>query len=447
VADETSKRGGYLALIGLFKKNEPKPDREPTLRDKDQILAYIEELYRVRTEIATKASEDSDISYMVKVETVNEEKGSFTISMQNRPPREPEPGTIIFFYFTMDGLRFRTQARFLARGGYMQSEFALPEAILHAERRGNVRVRFTPREPAKAVVLEGLFEGLGISGPIINLSMGGFNMRVDRVIDIRKDRRIQARTDLFHSVSKLALIRLSDLPHTPMVECSGVLRHVSSRSEGFFLGIELESMGSFETQAMTQVIARKVPGFGVGFPRKRRRGEIEANPEELLEPEADEIQPPTEAEEALEDSEIQDLREIVQSPNRVALLRRRSRHILLLASDELERAVLLGTLYADGYRNIHEAAGLVQAMNLTHRYPLDALIVDQQVGRLSALDMIQNLRNGGRLATAKVIVLKANDDVKLKVAEKAGGIDLTVTHPVDFDGVLKPELERLLGIN
>lgn len=435
-----------MALISLFKKNEPKPDREPTLRDREQIMAYLEELFRTRVEIATKDSEDADIAYMVKVEMVNEEKGSFTISMQNRPPLEPLPGTPIHFFFTMDGLRFRTQARFLARGGYMQSEFALPEAILHAERRGNVRVRFTPREPAKAVVLEGLFEGLGISGSIVNLSMGGINLRVDRVIDIRKDHRVKACSEVFHSVSKLALIRLQDLPQTPNLECSGVLRHVSSRSDGFFLGIELESMGSFETQALTQVIARKVPGFGVGFPRKRRRGEIEANPEEPPESEAEAILPPTEAEEALEDSEIQDLREIVQSPNRIALLRRRSRHILLVASDELERAILLGTLYADGYRNIHEAAGLVQALNLAHRHPLDAIIVDQQVGRISALDLIQNLRNAGRLTSAKVIVLKANEDVKLKVAEKVGGVDLTVAHPVDFDGVLKPELERLIGI-
>ena len=436
-----------MALIGLFKKNEPKPDREPTLRDRDQILAYLEELFRVRTEITTKISEDSDINYMVKVELVNEEKNSFTISMQNRPSREPEPGTVIYFFFTMDGLRFRTQARFLGRGGYMQSEFALPEAILHAERRGNVRVRFSPREPAKAVILESLFDGLGISGPIINLSTGGINLRVDRVIDIRKDRRVNARTELFNAVSKLALIRLQDLPHTPNLECSGLLRHVSSRSEGLFLGIEFESIGSFEVQSLTQVIARKVPGYGAGFPRKRRRGEIEANPEESSEPESLEILPPTEAEEALEDSEIQDLREVVQSPNRVALLRRRSRHILLVASDELQRAILLGTLHVDGYRNIHEATGLVQALNQAHKYPLDAIIIDQQIGHLSALELIQNMRSAGRLDSAKVIVLKEREDIKLKVAEKAGGIDLTVAHPVDFDGVLKPELERLLGIN
>lgn len=433
-----------MALIGIFKKSEPKPDREPTLRDREQILAYLEELFRVRAEIATKTSEDADITYMVKVDVVNEEKGSFTISMQNRPPREPLPGTPIHFFFTMDGLRFRTQARFLARGGYMQSEFALPEAILHAERRGNVRVRFTPREPVKAVVLEGLFDGLGISGQVVNLSTGGFNLRVDRVIDIRKDRRVKASPELFKSISKLALIRLQDLPQAPNLECSGLLRHVSSRSDGLFLGIELDSLGSFETQALTQVIARKVPGFGVGFPRKRRRGEIDADPEPSVE--SEEILPPTEAEDALEDTEIQDLREIVQSPNRIALLRRRSRNILLVASDELERAILLGTLYVDGYRNIHEATGLVQALNIAHRHPLDVIIVDQQVGRISALDMIQNLRSAGRLTSAKVIVLKASEDVKLKVAEKVGGVDLTVSHPVDFDGVLKPELERLLGI-
>lgn len=436
-----------MALIGRFSRKEPQIDREPTLRDRDQILAYLEELFRIRTVVATKVDEASEVTYSGKVDQVNDEKGTFTITLQNRPSQEPAPGTIIHMYFTIDGFRFRTTARFLNRGGYMQSEFAIPEAILHAERRSQLRVRFGSRNPARAVVLQELFEGLGISGPIVNLSMGGINVRVDQVIDIRKDRRIKPRTELFAPGTPLALIRLQDLPMAPILECAGMIRHVDSRGEGIHLGIRLDSLGAFKIQALTRAIAQKVPGFGVGFPRKRRRGELESGEPESEDPEDEaDILPLTEAEAALDDSEIEDLKEVIESPNRLAMLRRRSRHILLVAGDELERAILLGTLYVDGYRNMHEANGLVQALDQSRRHVLDAIILEQQVGKHSALEIIQQLRAAGRLSAAKVIVLKSTEDIKLKVAERAGGVDLIATHPIDFDGTLKQALERLLGI-
>ena len=437
-----------MALLGRFKKEDDPHEREPSLRDKDQILAYLEELFRTRIPLSMRLEEDSPISYETKVERVSEEHGHFTLRLQNRLPQEPKPGTLFHFCFAMDGRRFKTQARFQGRGGYLQSEFVLPEAICHAERRSQVRVRLGHREAAKAVVLEGLFDGLGISGAIVNLSLDGLSLRVDRVIDIRKDRRLSPRSDLFVPGTPLALIRLQDLPLTPNLECSGILRQVHVRGESLFLGLQLESLGAFESQALARLIAHKVPGFTVHFPWKRRRGEIESEEEALLEepPEDADIQPPTESEKALDDREIQDLRVIIGSPDRISLLRRRSRHILLVASDELERAILLGTLYVDGYRNIHEANGLVQALDQARRHVLDAVIVEQQTNPHSALELIQHLRNAGRLAHAKVIVLKSREDIKLTVAEKAGGIDLVVAHPVNFDGLLKPGLERLLGL-
>jgi hypothetical protein len=62
------------------------------------------------------------------------------------------------------------------------------------------------------------------------------------------------------------------------------------------------------------------------------------------------------------------------------------------------------------------------------------------------MGIVQHLRIAGLLDPAKVVILKTREDIKLKMAEKGGTIHLTVSHPVDFDGILKPELERILGL-
>lgn len=442
-----------MALIGKFTSKQDNPDDESCLKDREQILAYLEELFRVRTTLTSRLEESSDLAFAVRIEGVNELKKSFTISLENRPSQEPRPGTAIHFLFTLDGLRFRTQARFLARGGYMQSEFALPEVIHSAERRTQARVRFSRRESTKALILERLGDGLAISGPIINLNLGGLCMRVDRVVDIRHDRRIKARPDLFTPGEGLALIRLQDLPQAPNIECSGMVRHVEVRGEGIYLGIELAPPGAREYQSLAKVMLQKAPVANPRFPFKRRRGEIDTALEELAEensepdPAPEDLEPIPDPDLALDEGDPQLSKNIPTQTDRKTLLRRRARQILLVASDELERAMLMGTLFVDGYRNIHEASGLVQALDMARRHNMDVIILDQQLGKHSALEIIHHLRTAGRLEPAKVVILKSREDVKLKMAEKGGTVHLIVTHPVDFDGILKPELERILGLS
>lgn len=440
-----------MALIGKFANRKGSPEEEASLQDPEQILAYLEELYRVRTILTTRLEEGSELTFAARIEQVNELKGTFTISLENRPSQEPKPGTPIHFLFTLDGLRFQTQARFLARGGYMQSEFALPEAIQQAERRAEPRIRFNRRENTRALALERLADGIAISGPIINLGLGGICLRVDRVVDIAHDRRIKARADLFKTNTPLALLRLQDLPQSPNLEGTGTIRQVETRGESIYLGIELAPLGAAEYQAIAKVITQKRPVGGPRFPFKRRRGEVDPTLDESLEesepdPAPEDLEPIPDPDLTLEEGRSQHPKAVSPETDRKTLLRRRARQILLVASDELERAMLKGTLFVDGYRNIHEASGLGETMDIARHHRLDVIILEQQIGPYSAMGIVQHLRIAGLLDPAKVVILKTREDIKLRMAEKGGTIHLTVSHPVDFDGILKPELERILGL-
>jgi response regulator RpfG family c-di-GMP phosphodiesterase len=115
-------------------------------------------------------------------------------------------------------------------------------------------------------------------------------------------------------------------------------------------------------------------------------------------------------------------------------------------TDDLELATLKATLHHDGYRLLFEAKSLVQAMEQVRRLPLDLLMLDQAVGHLGALKMVELLRESSLPPEVPVVVLQKIPDPQLNLAVKAGQLNLLVQRPVDFAGTLKLTLEGLLGL-
>ncbi len=444
-----------MAIKDFFRA-KPDPDREPTLRDRDQILAWMEELARIRTPMELKVQGKEALPISAKVEVVAEESSGLTLSLQRIPAPEPKAGQAVPVVFPLDGQRFRADLVYRGRGGYMQCVFALPDSIFHAERREAIRARFGTREKTQVVALQGLFDGIGLGGQMVNLSLGGCAFRMQRAMDISGDRRLPLRHDLLIPGTQLALVRLQDLPHLPMVECGGVVAHVDQRADGVVVGIRFEGLGGFESQVIGRLLTQRVPGFRRGFPRKRRYRDLTEEelkvpqaPEDPLPEMADEpevLQPPSAAETALSDDELLELREAVRVPNRLHLLKKRGKRILLLMGDELDRAIMMATLHVDGFRSVYEATSLEQALELNRSVALEMVIVDQRVGAHGALDLVEALRAEGLAKGAPVVVLQRQEEVRLKVASKAGGVSLILQHPVDFDGLMKPALEGLLGL-
>ncbi len=435
-----------MALLSLF--SGAAPDREPALRDREQILAWLEELARLRTPLGLRLNEEDAHGATVKVELVSEEKGTFTLSFLHQPSGTWKEGQLVHLAFPLDGQRFKTTAKYRGLAGYLQREFALPEAMRHAERRGLMRTRFGAREKATVAVLENLFDGLGLSGPILNLGIGGLAFRVDRAMDIRLDRRLTVKGDLASAGKAMALIRIQDLPHVPTLECGATIMHFGARDEGVVAGLRFEDLGSLESQYIAKLLSQRIPLFGKGFPRKRRRGELaqEEDPGEEEIPAFEEPVPADPVEEALSDRELLEIKVAMKAPDRLVLLRKRTRQLLIVHPEELDRAILVSTLQVDGYRGVYEARSLVQALEISRHHQLDALIVWHKVGPHDGVEVVAKLRETFKGTTLPAVLLDSGDDVKHKLALKGGRIDAIVPHPVDYDGVLRGILERILGL-
>jgi CheY-like chemotaxis protein len=325
----------------------------------------------------------------------------------------------------------------------MQSEFELPEAILRAERRGQPRARFSVREQVQVTALEGMADGLGLSGILLNLSIGGLLFRVDRAVDLRRDRLMPLRADLLAPGTELAVVRILDLPRVPELQARAMVRHCDLRGEGLVMGLSFEAMGGMEAQLLDRFLAERMPEFGPAFPRKRRRGEVDQIEEEEEHP-FEHLVEDREVDRELDDPALREIRDTIRSPERALLLKKRSRQILLVMQDELIRTALMGHLYTEGYRCLYEARGMVQALDLARKHNLDLLILEQHVGPHSALEILEKLRGAGRVGQARTVVLKEGEDVRLVLAAKAGAVTRVVSRPLDFAGELKPFLDQIL---
>lgn len=438
-----------MAWLNAFSKQDP-IEVAPVLRDREQILAYLEALFRQGSELLVHLPGDKLEPYSVRLEQISEAKGTFTVRLKSHPLREPGKGMRTEFWFNLDGQRFLANADCLGRSSAVLNEFRLPECISHADRRKEPRARFGAREKAQVVALESLFEGVGLSGQLLNLGQGGCAFRVEKAIDIRTDRRLALRRDALSSVSKLGLIRLKEIPNAPVMDLAGAVSYCETRSEGLVVGLSFPTKGGIETQVIGRLLAARVPKPGVGFPRKPRqaeqappdsgRAEAASGSEEPAAPEArpvaaDPVRPLKPPPEVLSPAETQ------------RLLKRCSRQILLVVEGDLEREFLAARLRAEGFRGIHEARGWLPAAHRTRKVALDLILMNQQVGPNSALEIIDSLRGNGLADEVRVVVLKQQEDVRLTLASKAGKLVLMPAQPEAFKEVLVPGLEALLGLS
>jgi CheY-like chemotaxis protein len=448
-----------LKRFGI-KKSDP-IDREPVQMDMQQILAYLEELARLRTLLQVHVNSEPPATLGARVELVNDQDLLFSLSFPHQVPRL-KPGEEVELHFPLANMRFKAQVTYQDRGRYMESTFKVPRAIQFADRRGAMRTRIGSREKASAAIFEGLFEGVAASGRLLNISMEGLCLRMERAIQINGSKRLALNKDLFPPGMELQLIRILNLPHLPTIECSGEIRHSSAMPDGpYVLGIRLEGIGSLDYSNLRKFMTRRLPTFARAFPSRRRRGASDEEPE----PDEVEASLDQESQEGLEDEVVVDpaFGDEVDAPgdlvfdelegstsvpkeDRLIRLRRRGKRFLVIMPDDLDRSIFVCTLHVGGYTCFFEARNLVHGLELSKKAKIDAIFLDQHIGPLTGTEVALRLRKMGRLEGVPIFQFMQSPDVKSLLSAKAAGVNHVVKLPVDFDGELKNLLDRTLGL-
>lgn len=438
-----------MALLGFIKSREEEAG-EPVLRDRPTILAYLEELIRLHTPVQVWFKKGDLVPTTARIDLLREEEGTILLSTQRSLPGDILPPCPMDMVFMIDGMRFRSQIRFKARDAYMKSSFQVPEVVRHAERRGKMRTRFSHRERASVTVLEGFFDGIGASGGLVNLSMEGLCMKIERALAIREDRKLPVNTSLFLAGKNLPIVRIQNLPHTPTIECAATVAHLASTPGGILMGLRLECLGEGERAILEQILTRRLPRFSRGFPVKRRWAELHIDPTEEGNAPGTEEDPEAETESPLgpeETEESLDLASIHQDHHqRLLAIRKRGKRILVVAKDEMDRAILAGTLFVDGFRMILEAGNLLEALHACRKAPPDLVIIEQQIGNADAKNFLERLRLQGDWENTPVVLLTACPCARTTLMAKSAGVAYVQAIPTDYDGELKGVLDRLLRL-
>ena len=402
-------------------------DGERVLQDRSTILAYLEDLERSGDELRLVVQGHPSLPATV-------------LRLEEEPPRllvrlgRPLPVTWIrrkeiVLLFTLEGTQLLAPVRFLERGGYLETYLSLPEFVRHAERRSRMRAHFHAREKATVTVLEGLLGARGATGRLLDLSMEGLKMRVDRAITVRGQESLPVAEGTFPPGTRFPILRIDQLAYAPVVVCAAVLCHATLREGSLHLGMRFEGLGEMETQVLRQVLGRRLPKFSQGFPERRRKREAsqDLEPRVVVVHHGAGSEPPDSAAPAAD-------------PNKAA------KRLLLVLQDDLERAILVAALQADGYRRIHEARSYAEAMNHVKVFPMDAVILEERVGLEPAGDFLARLRQQGHCESVPKILLADSLDVRTRTLARTAKVDLVHSRKAGYEGEFRDVLGELLGL-
>jgi CheY-like chemotaxis protein len=440
-----------MALFGM-KKAKPSEGSE-------LVLAYLEDAQRVRATLFAVDPKGREVQ--ANLVTVTEEK--VTLGLQGRIMAEK--GEAVALLFFLDGLRFRTAGRILElKPGTLVLE--LPGSIELAERRKKPRARLNLREGATATALTGLFEGIGLTGTIDNISEGGFCMKVGRAMNVKTQGPMHLGPNLLSVGDPFMLLKLSKLPKCPPIELAGTVTHVASEGNGLSVGFAFERGKEGLLSPVKALVASRASAIPTTVPPKaRRQTEAKGPAEETIElaarpPQAKPQEPPApEATPAASppgpspgSAAVDALIEPPPPPGALeptsrgsALLRvkKRSRGLLLVMPEGPERDELAAFLLQDGYGRVALAATLTEALTRLN----DAqLVLVEGVAELQGLPLASLLHERLEQEATPLLLAGAEVNAELVLGAQEAGVAQVLVKPFELDGDFLRMIEGHLGL-
>jgi CheY-like chemotaxis protein len=435
-----------MAMFGM-KKSKPSEGSE-------LVLAYLEDAQRVRATLF--ALDPKGRETPASLIAVTEER--VTLAIQGRVMAEKGEAISLLIY--LDGLRLKATGRVQeAKAGTLLLD--LPTTIQLAERRKKPRARLNQREGATAIALTGLFEGIGLTGTIDNISEGGMCLKVGRAMNVKTQGPMHLGPNLLSAGEVFMLIKLSKLPKCPLLELGGTATHVASEGGILSVGIAFEAGKESLLSPVKALVSSRSGALPTSVPPKARRAqEAAAKPAEpsieLASPrpapkKEPEVAPdPVPAAAPAPDPPVQ----VTETPlapephgRGSALLRvkKRTRNLMLAMEEGPERDALAAFLVADGYGQVLAAATLTELLDCLDRAQL--VFVDGGVAEVQGLALASLLRHRLAEDMPPVILAETTVDSDLVLGAHEVGVAQILVKPYDLDQDFLRMLEGHLGIS
>lgn len=329
--------------------------RDVPIEDPAQVREALGALIQEQTEFSIKVEGTSTLPYGCVVKSLDLDKGVFLLRLFRPLPHELLQGAEFRMLFAVADQRLEALIQFQGREEYLHYRFSLPTAFTHADRRREKRFPFRPRESAIVSAQDGGYPGLGVTGPLLNVSMGGLALRLDRILKLEDGMRIPPSTAVLQPGHAFTRIRVMDIPRLPIFEASGVVSHCTDRGGEIVLGFQFVNVPEEAARQLAEALAfrekvqrgasggsgmeaaARAGASGSGAAREGGRGTEDVDPEMPGEAQASDLE---------------------EDPLRV--LARRTTNLVLLDPGEPQREQILALLRLHAFFRI-EVAPDVQA--------------------------------------------------------------------------------------
>jgi CheY-like chemotaxis protein len=445
--------------MAMFGTKKAKPSEGSEL-----VLAYLEDVQRVRGTLTLTDSHGR--SGLATLASVSEERVSFSL----QAPLLADKGSNISLVFLLEGLRFTASARLLEmKPGSAVLE--LPATISLAERRKKPRARLNPREGATALALTGLFDGVGITGIIENISETGVCIRVEKAMEVKTQKKMHMAANLMAVGQPLMMIKLSRLPKCSVLELEGTVAYLDA-SQGLLVGITFDPGKASLLGPVRALVASRTTAIPTTVPPKARRQpeadledkepihrpipKKEAEPIPVATPLAaspilEPAPPPAEPAQVPDKAHTPDAGptpavQIDERSQAVLRMKKRTRGILLAMPEGPDREALAALISQDGYGRVPCADTLTDLLEHVERPGIHLILVDGGVAELQGLSLASLLRH--RLGDDMPPVILAEDsvDAELVLGARETGVAQVLVKPYDLDPDFLRMLEGHLGI-
>jgi hypothetical protein len=194
--------------------------------------------------------------------------------------------------FPLDGTYFMFTSKIIISGG--KPFLSIPAAIQRKERRKKPRTSLSTREGAKAAVLQSLGAGVGVTGPIVELSEDAFHMGIERSIMLENERNLSPGPELLKEGTKMMVVKLSGINGVPTFTAEGtVLRMI--RKGSWQIAIRMDKVPSKLKMAIGRSVTSRFMPYKPTRRSYQRRMEFEKErqqeiqSQEKSEPEKEEV--------------------------------------------------------------------------------------------------------------------------------------------------------------
>lgn len=309
-----------------------------------------------------------------------EPSGELILKLLRPLPPALAVGAPFQLVFATQGKRLEGRLRYVGREGYLKYRFQGPPSLTASDRRLWKRYPIRPRENFYVTGQDSELPCHGLTGPLLNLSMGGLAFRVDRMLRLDDGMPVAPHIVLFERGMVFSLLHLRGFPKGECLEARGQVVRVYQVAGEVQLGVQFLGLCDADKLFLSRFLERRErqasQGSG-GF--KAESGSMEwpagapARAERSPEPEV----PRTAGLDAL------------------GALDRRCARLLLVGPPGEDRDRMEGNLRAAGYWRFETAPDLAGAHALWNEVgtaPIRLLLVDLEPSRAQGLEPVGAVR-------------------------------------------------------